>query len=99
MIDQKLTQRIRKRFDRDHVQVNATDKRIEVYWMRDPRGKVWIPFAGGPLYAEQAIEAAKWLQSHLEEFRSLLPKQLRDFPIVLGELDTRTFPGDFYPVK
>ncbi len=46
----RLTDKVRDTFNRDGVQVNMTKQRIEVYWMRDPRGVVWLPFSGGPIY-------------------------------------------------
>ncbi len=89
------TDKVRDTFNHDNVQVNTATQRIEVYWMRDPQGRLWVPYSGGPLYGEQAKDTARWLAKHIEEFRSLLPKKVRDWPIVLGELDCRTFPGTF----
>ena len=94
----RLTDKVRTTFNRDGVQVNMTKKRIEVYWMRDPRGVVWFPFSGGPIYHQMAMDEAQWLVNHLEEFRCLLPKQIREWPIVLGELSTSTCPGIFHEV-
>lgn len=91
----RLTDKVRDTFNRDGIQVNMTRQRIEVYWMRDPRGVVWLPFSGGPIYHQMAMDTAQWLAKHLEEFRCLLPKQIRDWPIVLGELSTSTYPGIF----
>lgn len=93
-MNRKMTDKVQNTFDRHHVQVTATE--IQVYWMKDPRGVCWVPNGGGPLYGEHAKDTARWLAKHIEEFRSLLPKAIRTFPIVLGELDTRTFPGVFY---
>jgi hypothetical protein len=91
-----LTDKVREIFDRDNVQVNLKDQRIECYWMLDPRGKVWVPYGGGPLYHDQAKDEARWLAKHIEEFRSLLPKAIKDWPIACGELQTSTFPGIFH---
>jgi hypothetical protein len=93
--ERRLNDKIRDGFNRENVQVNLKLRRIEVYWMHDIRGKIWVPYGGGPLYNDQAKDQARWLKAHLEEFRSLLPKKIRDWPIVMGELQTRTFPGIF----
>ena len=90
-----LTEKLRRKFTHDNVQVNTTLERIEVYFMRDSQGKDWVPYGGGPLYGESARESAAWLAAHITEFRSLLPKIVRDWPIVCGCLETRTYPGVF----
>ena len=95
--EQRLTERVQKDFNRDNVQISERAKQIQCYWNRSPDGKIWIPNSGGPLYSESAKEAAQWLAGHIEEFRSLLPKQIRDWPIVVGERDTRHYPATFYP--
>ena len=88
MAKKSMTEKVRSTFDHDNVQVNPKLQRIEVYWMRSPEGRLWVPYSGGPLYGEQAKETARWLGTHIE-------KAIRDWPIVVGELDTRTFPGVF----
>lgn len=89
MSDRKLTDRVREIFDHHYVQVDAHLRQIQVYWLRDPNGREWVPFGGGPLYNESAKEQARWLKGHIEEFRSLLPKAVRDWPVLVGELDHR----------
>jgi hypothetical protein len=87
--------KIRDEFGHDNIDIAHTRREIRVYYLRDPRGVEWVPAGGGPLYRQQAIESADWLANHLEEFRELLPKSVRDFAIVFGELDCRTYPGTF----
>lgn len=90
-----LTDKVRKIYEREGVQVNLSLQRIECYWILDPRGKIWLPYSGGPIYGDAAKDEARWLANHIEEFRSLLPKDIRSWPVVVGELQTRTFPGIF----
>lgn len=86
MIDRKLTDKVRKGWDRDYVQV--VSGRIEVYWLNTCQ-KIWVPFSGGPLYNDQAKDAARDLKASILEFRSLLPKAIRDWPVVVGEIDSQ----------
>lgn len=94
-----LTDDVRDVFNREHVQVNMRERRIEVYWLRGSDGREWVPFSGGPVYREQAKDQAQWLAGHIHEFRELLPEDVQDWPIVVGELDARMYPGRFYPER
>ena len=93
-----LRDRIRKVFDYDTIDVCPARQEIRVYYYRDPRGREWVPYGAGPLYGESAIDQAAWLADHVEKYRDLLPKECRAWKIVYGELSTRTYPGQFYPV-
>lgn len=92
-----MTDKVRDDFGYDNIEVMTSE--IRVYYMRDNRGVEWVPANGGPLYRQHAIESAAWLARHVEEYRSLLPKSIRAFPVVFGELNTSMFPGNFYPTR
>ena len=94
-----LRDKIRKVFDYDIIDVSAPKQQILVYFLRDPQGREWVPYGGGPLYRESAISQAAWLARHIAEFRDLLPKACRDWAIVFGELNCRSYPGKFYPMQ
>ena len=93
----KLQDRVREIFNCEIVQVDLKQHQIQVYYMRGGDGVAWVPFGGGPLYHQSAINQAAWTTYHIEQYRELLPKDIRDWQIVFGELSTRTFPGQFYP--
>ena len=90
-----LIDKVRDSFNYHNILVDLKRREIQCHWNRNPQGRIWVPYSGGPLYDEQAKDHARWLAGHITEFRSLLPKDVRDFTIVFGELDCRTFPGDF----
>lgn len=89
----KPTDKVRDIFHHDNIEVVGGE--IRVYYMRDPQGREWIPYSGGPLYREQAISHAQWLFHHIQKYRECLPKRLRDYGIVYGELSCSEFPGKF----
>lgn len=89
------TDKVRDEFGHDNIEV--THGEIRVYYLRDPNGREWVPYGGGPLYRQQAINSAAWLARHIEKYRECLPKALRGHRIVFGELNTRSYPGKFYP--
>ena len=88
------TDKVRDIFNQDNLEV--THGEIRVYFLRDPQGREWVPYGGGPLYRQDAIDQAAWLARHIDKYRLCLPKALRGHRIVFGELNTRTFPGKFY---
>jgi len=88
--------KVRRRFKHENLEVKGGE--IRVYFIRDSMGLEWVPFGSGPLYRQSAIDYAAWLARHIEGFRSLLPKGLRGHRIVFGELNCRTYPGQFYPM-
>lgn len=79
-----------------NVKVDLSKKEIYVYWIRSPEGRLWHPYSGGPIYNDSAKQHVKWLKGHLEEFRELLPKAVRQFKIVACELQASN--GKLYPV-
>jgi hypothetical protein len=93
-----LRDKVREEFDSDIIEVCAPRQEIRVYYMHDNRGVDWVPFGGGPLYGESARDWALCKAVQLETYRSLLPKACRDWKVVYGVLETRTFPGVFHPV-
>ena len=94
-----LRDKVRKVFNSDIIDVCPVKQEIRVYFMRDPHGREWVPFSGGPLYDENAKSWAADKACQIEKFRCLLPKACRDWQIVCGELDARTYPGVFYPIR
>ena len=97
MAKRTLTDRVQKVFDYT-IQANTSKRRLEVYYLRDSRGRAWVPYGGGPLYDQHAIDQSRWVAEHVEKYRDLLPRDCRNWPIVCGELSTATYPGVFYPV-
>lgn len=92
------TERLRKTFDYQYDNMMVAHGEIRVYYIRDPQGREWVPFGGGPLYRQQAIDQAAWLARHVDEFRCLLPRHLRQHRIVFGELSSTVYPAKFYPM-
>lgn len=90
-----LTDKVRDKFGYDTIIVERGE--IRVYWMKGADGREWVPYGGGPLYRDSAQSHVRWLARHLHEYRQFLPKSIREYPIVIGELDTRTYPGRFFP--
>lgn len=97
MKNKRLTDKMRTIFNRDTIDViqEGGNNRIEVYYCRG-QGKVWIPYGGGPLYNDSAIEERDWIAKHIEEYNQLWPVSIRGYKIVRGYIDTNTFPGKFY---
>ncbi len=98
MKNRKLSDKVRILFNADNIDVIECggNNRIEVYYYQG-NGKTWIPYAGGPLYNQDAKDEMRRIAKGIEEFRSMLPKKIRDYPIVKGRIETNTFPGKFLP--
>lgn len=88
MARSELEEKVRELFDYSNIYLNEADKKILVayYVTRRPPAyggmlSEWIPFSGGPIYGEQALKHCDWLAGHIDKYRELLPKKVRDFSI------------------
>ena len=86
-VNRKIEEKIRKTFDYSNIKVDSENKRIFVnlYINRNSNKNVsyWVPYSGGPLYGDQAVDLCSWLVNHITTYKELLPKSVRDFVIVV----------------
>ncbi len=92
-MSRKLTEKVRDIFNASNIDVN-TDKEIISIWYgitTRPRAynniqTQWIPYSGGPLYGDQALDHCAWLVNHIEKYRELLPKRIRDYSLKIVKI-------------
>lgn len=85
---QSIQNKLRKIFNHDNIEVHGRE--IHCYYLRN-RGREWVPFGGGPLYGSVAVDHTAWLARHIETYRDLLPKVIRNYRVVFGEFSDGKF--------
>ena len=86
-----LEKKMKENFEYPNIQVNGG--KIQIWYgvtKRPPAfGSVWtewIPYPGGPLYGEVAMENCYWLCDHIEKYRDLLPEELKNAEIEIVKI-------------
>lgn len=86
MRNKLLEKKVKQNFD--YPNLNIENNQIVIWYgitRRPPAfGSIlteWIPYGGGPLYGEAALEQCLWIRNHIEKFSDLLPPELKDSEI------------------
>lgn len=92
-MSRQLTEKVREIFNAGNIDVNTKREVISVWYGITQRPRAynniitqWIPYSGGPLYGEQALDHCNWLVKHINEFKELLPKKIRHYSLEITKV-------------
>lgn len=91
--ERKLANKVRNIFDRGNIDVDTLQETIFIWYGITQRSASynniltqWIPYSGGPLYGQTAVDSCLDLIRRIGEYKGLLPKELQDYKVVLRRI-------------